>query len=95
MTILYGSNTGTCRTFAERLTFNANAHGFEAVAKDMDMCTGQLPKSQPVIVITAPYEGQPPDNAARFVGWLKDLDTKALENVQYAVFGCGHSTFAK
>lgn len=93
MTILYGSNTGTCRTFAERLALNAGAHGFEAVVKDMDLCTGQLPKSQPVIIITASYEGQPPDNAARFVGWLKNLDGKALENVQYAVFGCGHSTY--
>jgi cytochrome P450/NADPH-cytochrome P450 reductase len=91
MTVLYGSNTGTCRTFAERLALNANAHGFEAVTSDMDVCTGQLPKSQPVIIITASYEGQPPDNAARFVGWLQNLDSKPLENVQYAVFGCGHS----
>ena len=93
MTILYGSNTGTCRIFAERLVLNANSHGFEAVVKDMDACTDQLPRSQPVIIVTASYEGQPPDNAARFVGWLQDLDAKALENVQYAVFGCGHSTF--
>jgi cytochrome P450/NADPH-cytochrome P450 reductase len=95
MTILYGSNTGTCRTFAQRLALNASAHGFEAAVKDMDACTGQLPRSQPVIVITASYEGQPPDNAARFVGWLQDLGTKALENVQYAVFGCGHSKFVE
>lgn len=93
MTILYGSNTGTCRTFAERLALNAAAHGFEAAVKDMDACTGQVPKSQPVVVITASYEGQPPDNASRFVGWLQDLDAKSLESVQYAVFGCGHSTF--
>jgi cytochrome P450/NADPH-cytochrome P450 reductase len=95
MTVLYGSNTGTCRTFAERLALNATAHGFEAVVKDMDLCAAQLPKSQPVIVITASYEGQPPDNAARFVGWLKDLDSKALESVRYAVFGCGHSKLVK
>lgn len=95
MTILYGSNTGTCRTFAERLALSATAHGFEAVAKDMDLCMGQLPKSQPVIIITASYEGQPPDNAARFVGWLQNLDMKALENVQFAVFGCGHSKLVK
>jgi cytochrome P450/NADPH-cytochrome P450 reductase len=93
MTILYGSNTGTCRTFAERLALNATAYGFEAITKDMDLCTGQLPKDQPVIIITASYEGQPPDNAARFVGWLQNLEPKALENVQYAVFGCGHSKF--
>jgi cytochrome P450/NADPH-cytochrome P450 reductase len=93
MTILYGSNTGTCRTFAERLALNATAHGFEATVKDMDVCTGLLPKTQPVIVITASYEGQPPDNAARFVGWLKTLEAKALEDVHYAVFGCGHSMF--
>ena len=93
MTILYGSNTGTCRTFAERLALNATAHRFEAVAKDMDLYTGQLPKDQPVIIITASYEGQPPDNAARFVGWLQNLDETALDGVRYAVFGCGHSKF--
>jgi cytochrome P450/NADPH-cytochrome P450 reductase len=93
LTILYGSNTGTCKTFADRLALNATVHGFEAVVKDMDLCTDQLPKSQPVIVVTASYEGQPPDNAARFVGWLHTLDAKALKNVQYAVFGCGHSKF--
>ncbi|KAE8453927.1 hypothetical protein EG329_007703 [Mollisiaceae sp. DMI_Dod_QoI] len=36
MTILYGSNTGTCTTFAQRLASNAAMHGFEATATDMD-----------------------------------------------------------
>jgi cytochrome P450/NADPH-cytochrome P450 reductase len=94
MTILYGSNTGTCQTFAERLALNAAALGFETVVKDMDMATGQVPKSQPIIIITASYEGLPPDNAGRFIGWLKSLDGRALDEVNYAVFGCGHSTLS-
>ncbi|KAG0648169.1 NADPH-cytochrome P450 reductase [Hyphodiscus hymeniophilus] len=36
-------------------------------AKDTDLCTDQLPEGQPVIIITASYEGQPPDNAARLL----------------------------
>lgn len=34
--------------------------------------------------------GEPADNAAHFVEWLNRLQGKELENVRYAVFGCGH-----
>lgn len=90
MTILYGSNTGTCTAFAQRLASNAAAHGFGATVMDMDSSINHIPKSQPIIVITASYEGQPPDNAKRFIGWLEHAQEGSLIGVQYAVFGCGH-----
>jgi cytochrome P450/NADPH-cytochrome P450 reductase len=45
-----------------------------------------------VVIVTASYEGQPPDNARHFVEWLEGLDKAAqpLKNVSYAVFGCGN-----
>ncbi|TGO27340.1 hypothetical protein BPAE_0043g00130 [Botrytis paeoniae] len=52
---------------------------------------GALPKSQPIVIITASYEGHLPDNAARFVSWLEKLAPTALSGTQFAVFGCGHN----
>src|ERR1700709_1596848 len=47
MTILYGSNTGTCQAFAQRLASDAGACGFKAEVRDMDSATNALPKDRP------------------------------------------------
>ncbi|KAK5235129.1 hypothetical protein LTR47_003965 [Exophiala xenobiotica] len=90
MTILYGSNTGTCQAFAQRLASNAVSHGFQAKVADMDSATDSLPRGSPVIIITSSYEGQPPDNAARFIEWLQGCESGSQTGVEYTVFGCGH-----
>ena len=90
--IAYGSNTGTCQAFAQRLASDAIAHGFEPEVKEMDAIVNNMPKQCPIIFITSSYEGQPPDNAARFVEWLKSSEEK-LDGVRFAVFGCGHSKY--
>lgn len=90
MSIYYGSNTGTCEALAARLAKDAATHGFEAKVDALDSATDRLPKDHPVVIITASYEGQPPDNAGHFVEWLKSLKEKTLEGVQFAVYGCGH-----
>ncbi|TQN65714.1 Bifunctional cytochrome P450/NADPH--P450 [Colletotrichum shisoi] len=89
--IYYGSNSGTCEALAQRLAANAKTHGFNAtVVEPLDTARENLPKNQPVVIITASYEGQPPDNAAHFVAWLESLKAQELGGVPYAVFGCGH-----
>ncbi|EXJ56392.1 hypothetical protein A1O7_06735 [Cladophialophora yegresii CBS 114405] len=95
MTILYGSNTGTCQAFALRLASDAGARGFNAGAYDLDTATNSVPKDHPVIVITSSYEGQPPDNAARFVEWLSTCEPGSLSGTQYTVFGCGHRDWSQ
>ncbi|EKG22462.1 Flavodoxin [Macrophomina phaseolina MS6] len=91
MTILYGSNSGSCETLAHRLARDAEKKGWAArQIATLDAAVNKLPKGQPVIVVTASYDGQPADNAAKFVNWLEALDGKPLEGVTYAVFGCGH-----
>lgn len=51
-----------------------------------------LPKAdEPLIIITASYEGQPCDNAAEFFRWLKGLNGTGNIANSFAVFGCGHS----
>ncbi|OTA65736.1 cytochrome P450 [Hypoxylon sp. EC38] len=91
MTILYGSNSGTCESMAHRLVLDAASHGYNVCTLDcMDAAMEKLPKDQPIIIITSSYEGQPPDNAAHFVFWINNIeDGLAFRGLSYAVFGCG------
>ncbi|GKT40981.1 bifunctional cytochrome P450/NADPH--P450 reductase [Colletotrichum spaethianum] len=98
LTILYGSNSGTCESLAQRLASAASFHGFKPVKVDcLDSAKGNLPTNQPVVIITASYEGLPPDNAGHFVAWLKGQDKSKtpLKDVSYAVFGCGHKDWVQ
>lgn len=91
--ILYGSNTGTCQTLAQRLSVDAERHGFYGETMDMDAGTSPIQQQKLAVVITASYEGEPPDNATHFVHWITNHNKK-LETLEYAVFGCGHSDWA-
>ncbi|KAJ4518381.1 hypothetical protein HRR90_009372 [Exophiala dermatitidis] len=88
--IYYGSNTGTCEAMAHSLASSASSHGFQAKVDILDKATDALPKQGPMVVITSSYEGEPPDNAAHFVSWLKGLQGTEASGVKYAVFGCGN-----
>ncbi|KAJ5252102.1 hypothetical protein N7489_002512 [Penicillium chrysogenum] len=90
MHVFYGSNTGTCEAFARRLADDAAAYGYAAQTNSLDSAMQNIPKNDPVVFISASYEGQPPDNAAHFFQWLSELKGSDLEGVNYAVFGCGH-----
>ena len=90
ITIYFGGNTGTCESLAQTVAQSSATHGFKAVVKPLDEATNNLPKDHPVIIITASYEGEPPDNANKFFSWLQDLEGKPLKGVQYSVFGCGN-----
>lgn len=43
--ILYGSNTGTCQAFAQRIASDVAARGYKPTIDDMDSATGALPKT--------------------------------------------------
>lgn len=98
LSILYGSNTGTCQALAQKLAGQCAQRGLLADVRTLDAAMGQVPKDKPTVIITASYEGLPTDDAARFVAWLQSLkqesEDKKLEGVKYAVFGCGHSDWA-
>ncbi|KAL4787174.1 cytochrome P450 [Aspergillus varians] len=98
LTILYGSNSGTCETLARRLAADASSKGFQVTQFDgLDSACSSLPTGQPVVIVTSSYEGQPPDNAKRFVSWLEGLDEKEapLKDVSFALFGCGNKEWAQ
>ncbi|KAJ7771297.1 fatty acid hydroxylase [Mycena maculata] len=89
--VLYGSNTGTSEAFAQRIANEAPSYGFHASIGTLDSAMERVPTDGPVIIITASFEGQPADNAARFIDWLRNVEGSQLTGVRYAVFGCGNS----
>lgn len=93
MSIFYGSNTGTCEALAQTLANAASSHGYSGRVAVLDAATDALPHDEPVVIITASYEGEPADNAAHFMQWLRNLKGSEIEGVQYAVFGCGHRKY--
>ena len=90
MSVYFGGNMGTCESLAQTVAQSSSAHGFKAIVKPLDEATDNLPKDHPVVIITASYEGEPPDNAKQFFTWLKNIHGEPLNGVQYSVFGCGN-----
>ena len=81
---------------AHGIAEDARRRGFAAAVGPLDEHVGALPKDGAVIVVTASYNGQPPDNAAKFCKWLRDpsLPPDAFAGVEYSVFGCGNRDWA-
>lgn len=91
ITILYGSNMGTCKALAYQLVSNAKRRGFgRQQVYQLNKAVEKIPVDEPVIIITASYDGNPTDDAVQFVSWLNKLSTHSLSHVKFAVFGCGH-----
>ncbi len=90
--VLFGSNLGTAEAIAHRIADDARSRGFAATVGALDEHADSLPKQGAVIIVTASYNGQPPDNAARFCQRLRDpaLPSDAFAGVEYSVFGCGN-----
>jgi cytochrome P450/NADPH-cytochrome P450 reductase len=92
--VLFGSNTGSAEAFARRLAGDAAAQGYAASVAPMDAHAGRLPREGAVVLVTASYNGRPPDNAKAFCDWLTTLEPGALAGVRYTVFGCGSRDWA-
>jgi cytochrome P450 / NADPH-cytochrome P450 reductase len=94
--VLFGSNLGTAEGLAHRIADDARSRGFIATVGSLDEHVGSLPKNGGLLVVTASYNGQPPDNAAKFCHWLQDpsLPPDAFAGLEYSVFGCGNRDWA-
>ncbi|KAL2855204.1 cytochrome P450 [Aspergillus pseudodeflectus] len=101
LTILYGSNSGTCETLARRIAADAASKGVQVRRFDgLDSGRSALPTDHPVVIVTSSYEGQPPENAKQFVSWLEELEQEnngdtPLKGVDFTVFGCGNKEWAQ
>jgi cytochrome P450 / NADPH-cytochrome P450 reductase len=94
--VLYGSNLGTAEGLAHAIAQDATARGFVPTVGALDEHVNGLPKEGGIVIVTASYNGQPPDNAAKFCAWLQDpaLPADAFAGVEYTVFGCGNRDWA-
>ena len=95
LTLLHGSNLGTCAGIARDLATDGDEHGFGATVAPLDDAVDKLiPGDGPVVIVAASYNGRPTDDAAQFVSWLEDLQPGSLDGVQYAVLGVGDRNWA-
>ncbi|MDE4084431.1 bifunctional cytochrome P450/NADPH--P450 reductase [Planococcus maritimus] len=90
--VLYGSNLGTAQGVARELSETARFKGFESQVAALDDYAGNLPTQGAVVIVSASYNGNPPDNAVRFMEWLATADS--TEGITYSVFGCGDRNWA-
>ena len=98
--VLFGSNMGTAEEIARRMAGDAEENGFVVKVAPLDDYAGHLPKDGLLAIVTSSYNGLPPDNATKFVEWLRGgeaapkLGADALAGVTYTVFGCGNRDWA-
>lgn len=92
--VLYGSNLGTAEGIARELAETGHYLGFRSEVGTLDQYAAKLPTEGAVLIVTASYNGNPPDNAKYFVDWLQEAEASALQGVKYAVFGCGDHNWA-
>jgi cytochrome P450 / NADPH-cytochrome P450 reductase len=90
--VLFGSNLGTAEGIAHRIADDARSRGFAATVGAVDDYADELPRQGAVVIVAASYNGQPPDNAAKFCQKLRDpaLPSDTFAGVEYSVFGCGN-----
>ncbi|MFF9156709.1 bifunctional cytochrome P450/NADPH--P450 reductase [Streptomyces sp. NPDC014846] len=95
LTLLHGSNLGTCAGIARDLSDEGEEHGFTSSVTSLDDATGKLdPAAGPLVIVAASYNGRPTDDAAEFVAWLENLEPGSLSGLPYAVLGVGDRNWA-
>ncbi|KGP72812.1 bifunctional cytochrome P450/NADPH--P450 reductase [Pontibacillus yanchengensis] len=92
--LLHGSNLGTAKGIAKELAETGEAQGFSTTVASLDEYAGNLPIEGGVLIVSASYNGNPPDNAHAFIDWLEQAGQNELQGVRFAVFGCGDRNWA-
>ena len=70
--VLYGSNLGTAEEYAHRLAETAEINGFVTTLGALDDHIEPPPKQGGLVIFCASYNGAPPDNASKYVEWLRN-----------------------
>lgn len=95
LTVLHGSNLGTCAGIAEDLAATGSEFGFTASVAPLNGAVNKLTADGgAVVIVAASYNGRPTDDAVEFVDWLEQLPPGTLDGVRYAVLGIGDRNWA-
>lgn len=60
MSVLYGSNMGTCKALAEAMASSAHQRGLRCIVNSLDSAPDLRGTDDVIVIITSSYEGQPP-----------------------------------
>ncbi len=97
LSILYGSQTGNAKRAAEKLHDQALAAGIAARLLRLDQYAAKdLQKERAVwLVLSTQGDGDPSDDARRFIEVLNSKRAPQLPELRYAVLGLGDSSYPK
>ncbi len=96
MTILYATQSGNARSVAEALAENATGRGFapRLVSAEQYRPRDLAKERLLVVVISTQGEGEPPESAQELFKYLKGKKPPQLDELHYAIFGLGDSSYA-
>ena len=94
-TLLYGSQTGNAEGLAKRTAKAARGKGIDCSVKDLGSYEpADIVRESRLLLITSTYgDGEPPDNAKAFHGFIHAVSAPRLENLSYSVLGLGDSSY--
>jgi sulfite reductase (NADPH) flavoprotein alpha-component len=95
LTILYATQGGNARGVAQSLAENATARGLAPLLVSAE---GYHPKALAkerflLVVISTQGEGEPPESARELFKFLQGKRAPRLDNLSYAIFGLGDSSY--
>jgi len=107
--VLYGTTTGTSKSFSESIMQDLAVQGIEVTLKncatfdksiDEEFNKLKTEYNTMLVLISTYTDGTPPDSCSWFYSWLQDLagdfrvNHSMLEGLRFGVFGLGNSLYA-
>ena len=95
LTIWYGTETGNSRGVAQRLAENARSRGWRVDLAGLDeVQPRRIGKTGVLVLVVATHgEGDPPETAEAFCKFIHSDRAPALDDLRFAVFALGDSSY--